>query len=82
MTVVLQMKPDGCYQDKDLERLSGELREYLEFPEVMWTDQAAKFLGISRNKLYQMDRLPSHQIPDIIGRVYLRSELIEYIKKH
>lgn len=73
---------DGRYSNQDLERLAKALRNYLGFPEVMWTQQAAEFLDISKAKLYQLDRIPSHQIPGISGRVYLKSELIEYIKKH
>ena len=82
MTAIIQLKPEGRYSNPDLERLANELIEYVSYPEVMRTQQAAKFLGICRSKLYQMDRVPSHKLPDIAGKFYLKSELIEFIKKH
>lgn len=82
MKAIIQMIPDGRYSNPDLERLANELREYVSWPEVMRTKQAAQFLGIGKTKMYQMDRIPSHQLPDIAGKFYLKSELIEYIKKH
>lgn len=82
MTAVIQMRPEGQYTNKDLERLVAELREFFQQQEVMFTKDAASFLGISANKLYQMPSVPSHRMPGIAGRVYLRSELIDYIKRH
>lgn len=81
-TAIIQMKPTGHYSNPDLERLASELRDYVTFPDVMRTKEAAKFLGIGKTKMYQMDRIPSHQLPGISGKFYLKSELIEFIKKH
>lgn len=82
MTAVIQLKPEGRYTNADLERLANELIEYVRYPDVMRTKQAAEFLGIGKTKMYQMDRIPSHNIPGITGKFYLKSELIEFIKKH
>lgn len=82
MTAVIQMKPEGRYLNADLERLANELADYLGFPEVMDTQTAARFLGISASKLYRIDKVPSHRMPELRGKIYLKSELIEYIKKH
>lgn len=81
MTAIIQLKPEGQFINKDLERLLIELREIAHAPEVMDTQQAAAFLGISASKLYRMDNIPSHRVPKISGKVFLRSELIDYIKK-
>lgn len=82
MKALIQMIPDGRYSNPDLERLANELREYVSWPEVMHTKEAAKFLGISESKLYRVDTIPSHKVPGLSQKVYLKSELIEYIKKH
>lgn len=81
MTAVVQMLPEGRYASKDLERLANELIEYVRYPEVMHQQEAANFLGISYSKLRRMD-VPSHKMPKLKGRVYLKSELFDYIKKH
>ena len=81
MTAVIQMLPEGRYTSKDLERLANELIEYVKYPDVMHTKEAAAFLDVSQAQLYRTPNIPSHKIPGI-GRVYLKSELIDYIKKH
>ena len=82
MTAVIQMLPEGRYTSKDLERLANELLEHARYPDVMRTKEAASFLGIGKTKMYQMDCIPSHKLPGISGKFYLKSELIEYIKTH
>ena len=83
MTAVIQMRPDGRYQNQDLQRLVEELAEVVKQQEVMRTKEAAAFLGISQSQLYRIQScLPSHQVPGIAGRIFLRSELIDFIKKH
>lgn len=82
MTAIIQMLPEGRYSNKDLERLANELASYLSAPEVMRTKQAAVFLNIGKTKMYEMDMIPSHRLPGISGKFYLKSELIDYIKKH
>ncbi len=76
------MLPDGRYSNPDLEKLANELIQYVQYPDVMRSKEAAKFLGIGKTKIYQMDRIPSHKLPGIVGKFYLKSELIEFIKKH
>lgn len=49
---------------------------------MMRTKDAAKFLGIGKTKMYEMDKIPSHRLPEISGKFYLKSELIEFIKRH
>lgn len=82
MTAVIQMKAEGRYSNPDLERMANELTDYLAVPEVMDTQTAATFLGISASKLYRMDNVPSHKVPGLKGKRYLKSELINHIKKH
>ena len=82
MTAIIQMLPDGRYSNPDLEKLANELIQYVQYPDVMRSKEAAKFLGIGKTKIYQMDRIPSHKLPGIVGKFYLKSELIEFIKKH
>lgn len=82
MTAVIQMLPEGRYSSKDIERLADELIQYVSYPDVMRTKQAAQFLGIGKTKMYQLDRIPSHKLPGIAGKFYLKSELLEFIKKH
>lgn len=82
MTAVIQMKPAGQYSNQDLERLANELRDYVSFPDVLHQQDAANFLGISYSKLRRMDNVPSHKLPGLSGRIYLKSELIDFIKRH
>lgn len=82
MTAVIQLKPEGRFSNKDLEALATELRDCLGFPEVLHQQDAARFLGISYSKLRRLDRVPAHKIPGLKGTIYLKSELLEFIKKH
>lgn len=80
MTAVIHMKPEGRYSDKDLERLVEEMREVVKQKEIMRHKEAAAFIGISTAKLYRSG-FPYHRVEGMEGRFYLKSELIEYIKK-
>jgi hypothetical protein len=82
MTAVIQMRPEGQYTNKDLEKLLIELREVIQQQEVMHSQEAAKFLGISVGKLYRMSNIPHHRVEGIGGKLFLRSELIDFIKRH
>ena len=76
--------PDDYYSFnlKDLNTLVVALKRFGESKEVMHTKEAAAFLGISVSKLYRMKNLPYHRLEGLEGRLFLRSELIDYIKKH
>lgn len=80
MTAVIHLKPEGRYTDKDLERLVSDLAEVVKQKEVLHPKEAAEFMGISMTSLYKCDA-PHHKIKGIQGRVYLRCELIDFIKK-
>jgi predicted XRE-type DNA-binding protein len=85
MTAVLQMIPDGQYSNKDLERLVIELTGVIKQTEVMHRKQAAEFLGIAQrtlDKMVQESKVPFHRPEGFGGPVFLRSELIEHIRKH
>ena len=70
------------YNLKDLNTLLIALERFTAQNEIMRTKEAAKFLGIGKTKMYQMDQIPSHKLPGIAGKFYLKSELIDFIKKH
>ena len=83
MTLQVHMIPEGQFQNKDLEILLNELSEILKAKEVMCRDEAAAFLSISTRTLDRLSisgALPSHQIKGLSKRLYLRSEIIQYIK--
>jgi hypothetical protein len=81
MTHIVQLKPEGRYVSSDLERLVNEIKDLAEYPEVMHQQVAANFLGISYSKIRRME-IPSHKLPGLVGRIYLKSELLDFIKKH
>lgn len=76
--------PDDHYSFnlRDLKTLIIAIERFMESKEVMHTQEAADFLGISASKLYRMDNVPHHKVPGFSGKVFLRSELIDYIKRH
>lgn len=84
MTAVVNMVPEGYFQNKDLERMLIEIRRVAEQDEVMRSEQAEVYLKVSRTTLNVMCRkgLPYHTVPGLGGKIFLRSELIEFIKKH
>lgn len=83
-TIEPRVIPDDYYSFtlKDMSTLVKALERFMEHKEVMRTKEAAKFLGIGKTKMYQMDRIPSHTLPGISGKFYLRSELIDFIRNH
>jgi excisionase family DNA binding protein len=72
--------------EKDLETLIHALEKViLSRNEVMRVDQAAAFINISRAQVDRMCRdgqLPFHRLEGLGGKLFLRSELIDFIKKH
>lgn len=84
MTAVVNLIPDGYFSNKDLERLLIELHKVVQQKEVLRIEDAAEFLSCSVRKinhLCQHDKLPYHRIDGLSGKVFLRSELIDFIKK-
>lgn len=82
MTAVVNMIPEGQFSNKDLERLLIELDARAKQKEVMHTKEAAAFLGIGVTSIYKVKDLPYHTLPGLEGRVYLKDELIDFIRKH
>lgn len=82
-TPVIQMQPEGMFSVKDLDTFLFELERRWKVKEVMHVKECADYLGISVSKLYRLPKsvLPYHQLEGLEGRLYLRSEVIEYIKK-
>jgi hypothetical protein len=82
MTTQVQMVPESQFHDKDLERLLSELRGVVQ-RDVMRIEQAAAYLAVSITTLHLMCRkgLPYHRVDGLGGKIFLRSELIDYIKK-
>lgn len=79
-TPVIIMKPEGRFTNHDLELLLSEMREFvMREKEVMHVKEVAALLGVTERTVYTT--VPSHKVPGL-GRVYLRSEIIDYIKKH
>ena len=76
--------PDEYYSIKDIDRLFAALEKRLEASEVMRSEQTEVFLNVSRTTLNIMCRkgLPYHTVPGLSGKIFLRSELIDFVKKH
>lgn len=77
--------PDEYYSAKDIDRLFSALEKRLEAKEVLRIDDAAKFLSCSVRKINDMcqhDKIPYHRIDGLAGKIFLRSELIDFIKKY
>jgi len=82
MTRIIPMRSEGRYESKDLERLVNELYEHQQHKEVMHAKEAAAFLGIGLTSLYKCKDIPHHTLPGLEGRIYLKDELIDFIKQH
>lgn len=87
MTRVVAMPVDqGPYNEQELEALIHGLEKViLARKEVMRVESAAAFLNISRAQVDRMCRdgqLPFHRLDGLGGKLFLRSELIDHIKKH
>ena len=77
----IQMSPDyNGFTIQELDILLMALETRLKAKECMSPKEAAKYCGISVSSLYKSS-LPFHRIPGLGGRVYLRSELVETIRK-
>ena len=84
MTAVINMVPDGQWPATELDKLIHALEaRILETREVLRIEQMTDFFGVSRKTVDNMCRrgLPFHRVPGLNGKVFLRSELIDYIKK-
>lgn len=81
MTAVIQLNPTGRYSHQELETFVSEIRTYVEREkEVMHAKEVAAFLGVSERTVFRSE-LPFHKVKGF-GRIYLRSEVIDFIKKH
>lgn len=84
MTAVIRMEPDSPYPSQDMDRLIAAMENRLAAREVMRIEDALAFLNVTRSTLDRMVKkgLPYHTVPGLGGKLFLRSELIDYIKKH
>ena len=85
MTAQVNFIPDGQYSPIDLDKFLFELEARFKQKEVMKIEQAAEFLTCSSSKIHELcrkDKIPYHRVDGIGGKLFLRSELIEYVKKH
>lgn len=78
--IKLQAVPDEYYSIEDVDRLLKALVDRMNAEAVMHAKEVAAFLGVSERTVFRSE-LPFHKVKGL-GRVYLRSEIIEYIKKH
>lgn len=76
------MTPEGTLSIVDLDTLILAVRERV-VKEVLHVEEAAELLGISKSTLYRIPKesLPYHYLKGLEGRLYLRSEIIEKIRK-
>lgn len=79
--------PDDYYSFnlKNLDTFLLALERRMAAKEVMHIGDAAKFMGCSVRKindLCQRNKIPYHRIDGLAGKLFLRSELIEFFKKH
>lgn len=85
LTAQVNFIPAGQYSPVDLDRFLFELEARFKQKEVMRIEQAAEFLSCSVSKMYELcrnDKIPSHRVDGIGGRLFLKSELLDFIKKH
>lgn len=83
MTAQVEFIPNGQWSVKDLDTLILALETRVKAKEVMHAKEAAAFIGISLRKLYEIPKevFPFHEVPGLKGRLYLRSELIEKVRR-
>lgn len=70
---------------KDIDTLIEVIEKRVPAKEVMRIEDARNFLGISVrqiNHMCQQEQLPFHRLPGLGGKLFLRSELIDHIKRH
>ena len=79
---VIEMQPDGYYSTQDIDKLIEAIERRVHAREVMRIEDALTFLNVTRSTLSRMVQagLPYHAVPGLGGKVFLRSELIDYIK--
>lgn len=85
MTAVIKMETDYGFPVADLDRLIAAMEGRMQAREVMRIEQAADFLSCSVRKVNDMcakGKLPYHRLEGFGGKLFLRSEIVEFIKKH
>lgn len=83
-TIEPRVVADEYYSAKDIDRLFAALEKRIQAREVLRIEQAAEFLGVSRKTLDNLCRagMPYHRLDGLGTKLFLRSELIDYIKRH
>jgi predicted DNA-binding transcriptional regulator AlpA len=80
----VQFVPEGQFSTKDLDVFLRELEIRFKHKEVMHRKEVSEFMGLSERTVDRLSKpggLPFHTIEGLSGKLYLRSELIEHIKK-
>jgi hypothetical protein len=71
----------------DLDRLIHAIQlrvQQVQEEQIMHRKEAAKFLGIGTrqlDKLTNASKLPYHRIEGLAAKLYLRTELLEHVKR-
>jgi len=80
---VIRMLPTAPISNEQLESLKAHLKEALKEKEVLDINEVGEMLGIGATKMYSIPKsvIPYHKLEGIKKRFYLRSELIDIIKK-
>lgn len=75
--------PEGPWTNEQLAAFNKALETWHKAKEVMNMAEMADFVGIGQTKLYSIPKevFPYHTLPGIKRRFYLRSEIIEKIRK-
>jgi len=84
MTAQVQFIPETQYSKVDLDRFLFELEARFKQKEVMHCKEAAAFLGISvrqLNNLASAGKLKYHRLDGLKGKLFLRTEILEAVKK-
>jgi hypothetical protein len=74
--------PDEYYSASDIDRLFAALEKRIVPREILLIEDALVALNCTRSTLDRMVKkgLPYHTVPGLGGKMFLRSELIAYVK--
>lgn len=80
----VQFVPEGQFSTKDLDIFLRELDMRFKQKEVMHRKEVADYMGLSERTVDRLSKpggLPFHTIEGLSGKLYLRQEIIDYIKR-
>lgn len=72
------------YSIKDIDSLIAAIENRVPPREIMRIEHITEFLGVSRKTIDNMCRagMPFHRLPGLGGKLFVRSEIINYTLKH